>query len=234
VRRQSHVNWEHLVLDGASTDLTAVIVRRYQDSRMRFVSEPDNGIYDAMNKGLLAATGEVVGFLNSDDLYADEHSLGRIAAAFADLAVEAVFGDLVYVNGMNDRVLRYWKSRPFTPGAFAKGWSPAHPTFYVRTSVVRRVGLFDLRFRLAADTAFMSRYLECERIRSIYIPHVQVRMRVGGATSSSMRNILRQNQEIFAALRANGITYSVPIFVACKFISRCLQFARGLLRRDST
>jgi glycosyltransferase involved in cell wall biosynthesis len=219
------------VVDGASTDETLALVSNHHNSNIRLVSEPDKGIYDAMNKGFALATGEVVGFLNSDDFYADSAVIAKIANAFQDPAVDACYADLVYVTQDNSRVVRYWKSKPFTKGDFAKGWCPAHPTFYVRKSVIERLGFFDLSYKLAADMEFMMRYLECGQVRAAYIPHVLVRMRLGGATNQSGKNIVYQNKEIFSALRKNGVPFSRMLFVANKVVSRLWQFVAGRVRR---
>ena len=228
---QTHSDIEHLVIDGASKDGTVEMVRRHANSKIRLVSEPDTGIYDAMNKGLTRATGEVVGFLNSDDFYADSAVLAKIANAFQDPEVDACYADLMYVTQDNSRVVRYWKSKPFTKGDFAKGWCPAHPTFYVRKSVIARLGHFDQTYKLAADVEFMMRYLECGQIRAVYIPHVLVRMRVGGASNHSWKSIVQVNKEILAALRKNGIPFSRMWFAASKVVSRLNQFVHGRIRR---
>ncbi len=232
VAMQTHTDIEHLVIDGASKDGTLEIVRSHANPQIRLISELDKGIYDAMNKGLAQATGEVVGFLNSDDFYADSTVLAKIANAFQDPAVDACYADLVYVTQDNSRVVRYWKSKSFVSGDFAKGWCPAHPTFYVRKSVMKRLGLFDREFKLAADFEFIVRYLERDKIRAVYIPHVLVRMRLGGATNQSWKNIVLQNKEIFAALRKNGVPFSRMWFVANKVVSRLWQFAAGRVRRQ--
>ncbi len=224
VAMQSYADIEHLVIDGASKDSTLEIVRNHVRSQTRLISQSDDGIYDAMNKGLVLASGEVVGFLNSDDLYADASVLEKIANAFQDPTVEACYADLVYVSQDNRRVVRYWKSRPFIRGDFAKGWCPAHPTFYVRKSVIERLGLFDQSYKLAADVEFMMRYLERGQIRSVYIPHVLVRMRVGGATNQSWRNIRMQNSEIFSALQKNSVAFSSVKFWLLKVLSRVRQY----------
>jgi len=235
VVKQTHKNIEHLVIDGNSSDNTCVLVRANSHPNLLLISEPDKGIYDAMNKGLGKASGDVVGFLNSDDFYADVDVLARVAKAFEeDSRVEACFGDLLYVTEDNQSVVRYWKSRPFVPGSFAHGWAPAHPTFYIRRSALDRLGGFDLSYRLAADTEMMMRYLEKGRVRSTYIPEVLVRMRVGGATNRSLRNIFSQNQEIFRALKKNGIPYSLVSFMLHKLASRFWQRCAGLSRRAST
>jgi glycosyltransferase involved in cell wall biosynthesis len=227
VAHQSHPDVEHLVIDGKSRDDTVPVVEANRHPGLVMWSEPDKGIYDAMNKGLTRATGEVVGFLNADDFYADEEVLAQVAAVFEDPGVEACFGDLVYVTSDNRKIVRYWKSKPHAQGSFARGWCPAHPTFYVRRSVVERLGLFDLSYRLAADTEFMMRYLERGRIRSVYVPRVQVRMRLGGATNKNWGNIVRQNQEIFHALQKNEVRYSTLSFWAHKLASRLWQRLAG-------
>ena len=230
VARQTHLDIEHLVIDGASEDGTTEIVRSHANPKIRLISESDKGIYDAMNKGLAEATGEVVGFLNSDDFYANAAVLAKIASAFQNPAVDACYADLVYVTQDNSRVVRYWKSKPFTKGDFAKGWCPAHPTFYVRKSVIECQGLFDQSYKLAADVEFMMRYLERGQVRVAYIPHVFVRMRLGGATNQSWKNIMMQNKEIFAALWKNGVPFSRMWFVANKVVSRLWQFATCRVR----
>lgn len=229
VASQSHPDVEHLVIDGRSTDDTVQVVEAHRHPNLVLSSEPDKGIYDAMNKGLSRATGEVIGFLNADDFYADANVLARVAKAFEDdPSVEACFGDLVYVSEDNRKVVRYWKSRPYEKGSFARGWCPAHPTFYIRRSALERLGQFDLTYRLAADTEFMMRYLERGGVRCAYIPHVQVRMRVGGATNQSWRNIVRQNREILQAFKKNNIACSLPSFAVHKLLSRIKQRLAGM------
>jgi glycosyltransferase involved in cell wall biosynthesis len=232
---QSHTDIEHLVIDGLSTDDTVKVVEANRHPNLVLSSEQDMGIYDAMNKGLDRSTGEIIGFLNADDFYADAEVLTRVAQAFeSDPSIEACFGDLVYVSEDNRRVVRYWKSRPYEKGSFAHGWCPAHPTFYIRRTALNRLGRFDLNYRLAADAEFMMRYLELGSVKSTYIPHIQVRMRVGGATNQSWRNIVRQNREIFLAFRKNCIPYSLPSFVLHKLASRVWQRLAGLNMLKST
>ena len=229
VAGQLHPDVEHLIMDGASKDDTVDIVRRHHNPRIRLISEPDKGIYDAMNKSFALASGDIVGFLNSDDFYADDQVLERVAKAFEDPTVDVCYGDLVYVSQDKSRVVRYWKSRPFRKGDFAKGWCPAHPTFYIRKSLLSRLGPFDLSYKLGSDVEFMMRYLERGHVKAAYIPHVQVRMRVGGATNQSWRNIAQQNREIFAGLRKNGVPFSPLLFWAHKLAARAWQFVAGRL-----
>lgn len=234
VASQTHPDIEHFVIDGRSTDDTVQVVEAHRHPNLVLTSEPDNGIYDAMNKGLSRATGDVIGFLNADDFYSDADVLARLAKAFEDdPSVEACFGDLFYVTEDNQSVVRYWKSQPFAPGSFARGWSPAHPTFYIRRSALDRLGSFDLSYRLAADTEMMMRYLEKGRVRSAYIPGVHVSMRVGGATNGSLRNIFLQNQEIFRALKKNGVPYSLVSFMLHKLASRFWQRWTGVRLKAS-
>ena len=228
---QAYEDIEHLVIDGSSTDGTIDKVLGHSNNQIRLISEPDKGIYHAMNKGLALSTGEIIGFLNSDDFYEDSSVLEKIANAFQDVNVEACYADLMYVTQDKSRVLRYWKSKPFKKGNFAKGWSPAHPTFYVRRSVVKRLGYFDQSYMLAADVELMMRYLEIGQVHSVYIPNVLVRMRIGGASNQSWKNIIKQNKEIFGALRKNSISFSVLIFLANKIANRLWQFAIGRVQR---
>jgi glycosyltransferase involved in cell wall biosynthesis len=227
VATQNYQDIEHLIIDGKSKDITIEVVEQHRHPHLILTSEPDGGIYDAMNKGLKRASGEVIGFLNSDDFFADNNVLKKIATAFEDESVEACYADLVYVTPDNSRVARHWKSKNFIKGDFAKGWCPAHPTFYVRRSALRRWGFFDQSFKLAADAEFMMRYLEKGEVKSVYIPNVLVRMRLGGATNQSWENIIKQNKEIFLALQKNNISFSLFGFWVFKIISRIRQYLSG-------
>jgi glycosyltransferase len=206
VLSQDHHDVEYIVIDGASTDGTMEIVRRYEQEIDTIVSEPDRGIYDGLNKGIALATGEVVGFLHSDDLFADGKVLSRIAEAFGRHEVQSVYGDLVYVAKEDaSRVVRYWKSGPFERQKLHKGWMPPHPTFYVRREVYERHGAFDTSFRIAADYDSILRFLGREKISTRYIPEVLVRMRVGGASNKSLGNLLKKSREDLLAMRRNGV-----------------------------
>jgi glycosyltransferase involved in cell wall biosynthesis len=217
---------ELIVIDGGSTDGTLEALERHRDRLTVFVSERDNGIYDAMNKGISRATGDIVGTLNSDDLYWDENALARIATAFKeDPSLEAVYGDLVYVfKAKPEKILRYWKSQPFSSGLFKKGWMPPHPTFYVRRDVYDRLGLFDLGFKLASDFELTMRFLEVGRIKTRYIHHTIVRMRVGGVTNR-ISNVLHCNLECVEACKKHGI-HAPLCFIPRKLFSKVLQYFR--------
>jgi glycosyltransferase involved in cell wall biosynthesis len=191
----------------------------------RVVSEKDQGIYDAMNKGITLATGDIIGFINSDDFYASPDVLAKVAGIFDNPDVDACYGDLCYVRQEDTSALvRYWKSSSLYPGAFESGWCPPHPTFFVRREVYQRYGGFDLSYKLAADMELMLRLLVTKKIRAQYIPAVLVKMRVGGATNRNLRNIVRQNQEILRALQLHGLKSSAWRLVGNKLISRGRQF----------
>jgi glycosyltransferase involved in cell wall biosynthesis len=206
VLAQTHPDVELIVIDGGSTDGTLAVLQGYDDRLAVLVSEPDRGIYDALNKGIARASGEVVGFLHSDDLFADAAVLARIGATFADPAVDAAYGDLLYVSKDDpSRVVRTWRSAAFSPARLARGWMPAHPTFYVRRAVYETLGGYDTRYRIAADYDCILRFLGKGGIRAAYIPQVLVKMRVGGASNRSLRNILQKSREDYRALRVNGV-----------------------------
>ena len=221
---QSHREREYLVIDGGSTDGTLAILRHRQPDLTEWISEPDRGIYDAMNKGIERARGEVIGLLNADDIYADDAVLASVAETFSDPEVEACYGDLVYVErNRTDRIVRYWRSNAYAPGLFERGWMPAHPTFFVRRSTYQRLGLYNLRLRFQADLELTARFMGLHAIQTRYIPRIQVRMRIGGATNQSIGNIIRGNLESYGALKALGFDIT-PVFFARKFAMRARQF----------
>ena len=160
VLSQTYDDIEYIVIDGASTDGTTEVIKDYGDRVHKFVSEPDKGIYDGLNKGIAHATGDVIGFLHSDDLYADPNVVTRVAQVFQEENAEAVYGDLIYTSKTDTtKVLRYWKSRDFEHRLLARGWMPAHPTFFVKRSLYEQYGNFDITYRIAADYDFMLRVL---------------------------------------------------------------------------
>jgi glycosyltransferase involved in cell wall biosynthesis len=226
VDRQEGVSVEHLIIDGASTDDTLRIIQQHHQPWRQVISEPDRGIYDAMNKGLRTAAGDIVGLLNSDDLYPTGHVLATVAKAFdSDPALDAVYGDLCYVRQHNiDHVVRYWRSSAYQPGRFERGWVPPHPTFFARKEVYERLGCFDLTYRLAADWELLVRLIEVGKIRVKYLPEVLVHMRLGGATNKSLSNVWKQNREIWRAAQAHALRPSISGFVLGKVWSRGMQF----------
>lgn len=225
VEQQKWQNIEHLVIDGASKDRTVEIVKANAQPWRTLVSEHDKGIYDAMNKGLAMARGDVIGFINSDDFYASPDVLSTVAAVFADPSVDICYGDLCYVKReATDTVVRYWKSSPFEPGMFRRGWCPPHPTLFARRSVYERFGRFDLQYRIAADMELMARFLEVQRVPFRYVPKVLVNMRLGGTTNKSLSNVWQQNREIWLAMKSQGMKPSLSRFVGGKLLSKSKQF----------
>jgi glycosyltransferase involved in cell wall biosynthesis len=226
VAAQRYPTIEHIVVDGGSTDGTLDIIERHRGRIATLIVEPDRGIYDAMNKGINAATGDIIGTLNADDLYVDEHVLEKIARVFTDPAVGACHADLVYVDRADlDKIIRYWKSCPYTDGLFEKGWLPAHPTFFVRRALYRRYGGFDLNYRFQADFELTMRLLAVHKVRSVYLPEVIVKMRMGGVSNRSVLNVIKGNLEAYRACRQHGLKVS-PLFIAKKILSRLPQFFR--------
>ena len=234
VARQTFQEIEHIVVDGVSTDGTQDLVSAFMPKVARLISEPDRGLYDAMNKGMAAATGDIIGYLNSDDVYADSDVLQKVVRVFADGSADACYGDLVYVQ-QNDmsRVVRYWRSRPYSPGLIERGWMPAHPTFFVRRPIFQKLGGFDIRYRYQSDYELMVRLFLKEGISAIYIPEVLVRMRTGGHTNRSIRNIVKGNLEAYRACRENGVKVS-PLFIFQKMASRLPQFFLRPPQQDSS
>lgn len=206
VASQTYGNVEHVVVDGGSRDGTMDVLIANRNLIDVLVSERDRGIYDALNKGIALSTGDVVGFLHADDVFADTSVLSRIADAFADDAVGAVYGDLVYVRaGDTERVVRHWSAGNFSRAKLGWGWMPPHPTFYVRRSLYSELGGFDLRYRIAADYDTMLRFLGKGNVQTAYIPEVLVKMRLGGVSNRSLTNILQKSREDYLALRRNGV-----------------------------
>jgi glycosyltransferase involved in cell wall biosynthesis len=234
VAAQTHREVEHIIVDGVSTDGTLDVVRKHSSSMLQVISEPDRGLYDAMNKGLTAASGDIIGYLNSDDVYASHDVLQKVATALAEPDIDACYGDLVYVQPDDmSQVVRYWRSCAYSPGLVERGWMPAHPTFFVRRSILQKIGGFDIRYRYQSDYELMVRLFLKERISAVHIPEVLVRMRTGGHTNRSIRNIVKGNIEAYRACRENGIKVS-PFFILQKMMSRLPQFILRPPQQDSS
>ena len=224
VQSQEHPDIEHIIIDGQSGDQTLSIVSEFPHVAA-VVSEKDKGIYDAMNKGIARATGEIIGILNSDDLYVDQRVIAEVAAEFEDPAVEATYADLQYVHQEDiSKVVRTWKTGLYNKKKFYYGWMPPHPTFFVRRKVYERVGLFDTSLRSAADYEMMLRILLKHEAHTRYIPRVIVKMRSGGMSNASFRNRLKANQEDRIAWKLNELKpyfftlYAKPIRKISQFI----------------
>lgn len=225
VASQSVKHYEHIIVDGGSTDGTLDIINKMKSDRTFVISERDKGPYDAMNKGILMATGDIVGILNADDMFADNNVLDKIAATFQNSDCDACYGDLVYVDRADaNKVIRCWKSGQFRPDNFKGSWIPPHPTFYVRRSVYEKHGLYNLNYSLAADYELMLRFIVKHRIKLKYIEDVLVDMRVGGITNKSISNIIRQNIEILRARHAHCVPGTSAGYLVSKAYSRMKQY----------
>ncbi|MEL6925663.1 MAG: glycosyltransferase family 2 protein [Bacteroidota bacterium] len=206
VAAQTYSDIEHIVVEGLSTDATRPAIERNAHERMWLISEPDDGIYDALNKGVQQASGDVIGFVHSDDFLSHDAVLAQIATAFSNPAVEAVFGDLDYVSQKDtSRIVRRWSTGAFHPSRLAFGWMPAHPTLYLRREVYERFGHYDLNFRIAADYDFILRYFSDTADKSVYIPEVLYKMRVGGVSNRNWAKIRQKMSEDMRAIRRNRV-----------------------------
>lgn len=225
VNQQSYTWVEHLIMDGASTDQTLAIIKKEQTPKQQVFSAKDKGIYDALNKGIAQARGEVIGILHSDDLFASEEVLQKVVTQFeADATLMAVYGDLQYVDRKNiQKVIRHWVSGRFSPTSFHWGWMPPHPTLFIRKSCFEKLGAYDLQFKSAADYELILRFLYHHQIKTVYIPEVLVKMRVGGLSNQSWKNRWRANQEDRVAMKMNAIPF--PWLTAiCKPLRKINQY----------
>jgi len=224
VLSQTYKNIEYIVVDGASSDGTVEIVQSYGDKINTFVSEKDKGIYDAMNKGIKLATGDVIGILNSDDFYENNKVIEKIVDIFNNKNCDAIYGDLIYVDSKNiNKIVRYWKSKLYKKGLFQKGWHPAHPTFFVKKEIYEKYGLFNLDFKIAADYEIMLRFIEKHKIKIYYVPEVLVKMRMGGESNQSVKNIIKANIESYKAWQINNLQIN-PLKFLLKPLSKIFQF----------
>lgn len=206
VAAQSYGNVEHLVVDGASTDGTLNEIRRREHAHMRVISEPDEGLYHALNKGVAAATGDIIGLMHSDDFFAHDDVLSDVTCAFNNTTVGAVYGDLEYVYASDPtKVIRHWHAGAYTPGKLARGWMPPHPALFLRREVFECFGAYDTSYRIAADYDAILRWFGKGGMTSAYLPKVLVKMRVGGESNRSIERILRKSREDYRALRSNGV-----------------------------
>jgi len=206
VATQTYPHVEHLIVDGASSDGTMREVQKLAHPKMRMISEPDSGIYDALNKGVRNATGDVVGLMHSDDFFAHDKVLETVVDAFTRTGADAVYGDLDYVAADDTaRVIRHWKSKDFAPRILVQGWMPPHPTLFVRRDAMMRLGLYNTDYRIAADYEAILRWFGKGKLKPAYVPEVLVKMRVGGESNRSFERILRKSREDYRALRTNGV-----------------------------
>ncbi len=223
---QDYKDIEYIVVDGGSTDGTLEIINRYRHKIAKVVSEPDNGIYDAMNKGFRLSNGSIVAALNGDDVYADHSIVGRMVEFIESKDLDAAYGDLIYVDRRDTgHVKRFWEPGPYKRGAFCHGWVIPHPTFFCRKEIFERHGYFNDKMQIAADFELMLRFIEKHQIKVGYLPKVIVKMRTGGK-ANVLRGIIRGNCEIVRSFRLNNLHLS-PWFLISKPITKISQLFRA-------
>lgn len=216
VLSQDYSDIEYVIIDGGSTDGTLSIIDEYKERISCFISEPDKGIYDAMNKGIRHATGDVIGMLNSDDAYTSQTAVSQLMLAMISLGVDAVYADLIIIDPVRtDKVLRYYSSKHFNVAKFRYGWMPAHPTFFVKKSAYDVAGLFNIDFKIAADFDMLLRLLLVHKTTHFYYPKCIVRMRAGGVSTSGIRQSIQINSEIIRSCKLNGV-YTNALLLALK------------------
>ncbi|NVZ21664.1 glycosyltransferase family 2 protein [Pseudomonas costantinii] len=212
---QDYGDIEYILVDGGSKDGTQEIIKSYGDRISHFVSEPDKGIYDAMNKGVALATGDVIGILNSDDFYESSNSISSVVKAFERRPEsDAIFGDVVFVNAPDlQKVTRFYRGNRFIPWKLRFGWMPPHPATFIRKSAYQKVGSYALKYKISADYEFFIRFFLVHRLKYAYINKVLVRMRSGGASTAGLKSSLKLNLEIVDACRTHGIYTNIPMLL---------------------
>jgi glycosyltransferase involved in cell wall biosynthesis len=224
---QTYPDIEHIIIDGGSKDGTLEVINKYRDKIARVVSEPDKGIYDAMNKGIKLATGDIVGIINSDDVVADRTVAETVVKTMSDSNADSCYGNLVYVDrGNMDKVIRYWNAGEFQRERFRNGWMPPHPTFFVKRAIYEKYGLFNPDFPVAADYELMLRFLYKYNVSTTYIPKLLVRMRTGGKSRPGMINTAKNMLENYRAWKVNGLEINLLTFVM-KPLSKATQYIRA-------
>lgn len=226
VKEQMYKNIELIIVDGGSNDGTVDAIKSLLDENDTFISESDNGIYDALNKGITLASGEVIAFLHSDDLYFDNNVISEVVDAFSDDTVDVVYGDVCYFSARNVmKIIRRYRSDKLSKRNLAWGKMPAHPAIFIRRRVYEKIGYFETDFKIAADYEFLCRLVHYANLKSVYLSSVLVRMQLGGISTGGFRNSILLNKEVFRAIRKNGI-YTNMFMLLSKYPSKILQFLR--------
>ena len=225
-KSQKYKNFEHLIIDNNSNDNTKNLVKKENNKKIRIISEKDNGIYDAINKGIKLAKGEIISILHSDDVYYNDQTLSKVAKAFEDNKVDIVYGNLLYVSKNNlDKIIRFWKSNNYSKGKFSKGWSPPHSAFFIKRKIHKKFGFYKTTIGNPADIELMYRFLEKKKIKNIYNEEILIKMRYGGKSNKSMTEVFRQNIKILYFLNINN-PFKFIKYVYFKLLDRSLQFIR--------
>lgn len=224
VINQSYKNVEYIIIDGKSTDNTVAIIKKYENKIHKWISETDKGMYDAINKGMAMSTGDIIGILNSDDIFVNNEVLSEITKVFSENNVDSVFGDLEYVAPDNtNKIYRIWKGKSYKRSLFLKGWMPAHPTFYFKRELFEKYGGYENHFYTAADYELMARYLYKYHATSYYLPKLFVKMRRGGQSNSNLRTRFRANRRDFLAMKKNKIPFAFLVSIL-KPLSKLHQY----------
>ncbi len=233
VLSQKFTNWEQIIIDNCSTDKTLEIVNKFKNRKIKIFSEKDKGIYDALNKGIKISTGNIISILHSDDFFFNNNSLKLVEKNFRLNNCGIIFGDLIYLKKNNkNKIFRYWQSCDFKKGSFFKGWSPPHPSFFVKKEVYTNFGYYIRKFGNSADIELMYRFLEKKEIRSKYINSIFVAMRYGGASNKSFLAIIKQNINTINILKIQKNPIKICIFIIYKFFNRLNQiFKRPMKKR---
>lgn len=225
VASQTYPFIEHIIIDNNSTDGTISIAKQFSNIK-KIISEPDNGIYDAMNKGIKISSGEVISILNSDDVFENNNVVEDVVNAFNSSDVLIVYGNLSYVSKINNqKIVRKWKSSAYKPNAFLYGWHPPHPTLFIKKKVYDEYGLFDTTLSISADFELMLRFIERFRIKTLYLNKFFVRMQLGGASNTSIKNIFTGNINIKKAFKKNHISYKI-YYPLLRLVPKLLQFIK--------
>ncbi len=225
VINQTYKHIEYIIVDGGSTDDTLNIIKKYKPFISKFISEPDNGIYDALNKGISLATGDIVGFLHADDLFYNDYIVEGFMNVFMQNSIDAIYGDLEYVSFEDPlKIIRYWKSSPFKKHMLKLGWMPPHPTLYIRKDVYSEIGNFNLDYKIAADYDFVLRLFSNNKYKVKYYPEVITKMRVGGTSNKNLNNVILKSKEDLRALKTNKVGNLFSLF--CKNVSKLPQFLK--------
>ena len=225
VLSQTYQNIEYIIIDGGSTDGTVDIIKKYGSKIDLWKSEKDNGIYDAMNKGISLATGEVISLINSDDYYYRNKTIETIMSIFNNDKVDICYGDCIQVSRNDEtKVIRYWKSKDLTYKNYHYGWYPPHPSFFVTKKMYEKYGTFDTNIKIASDVDLMLRFLNIKSTNDIYSPNILVSVRAGGLSNKNFTNTMKLNLEIWKSLKKYNLNKSVFHYILGKLLSRILQF----------
>ena len=224
VLSQDYKDIEFIVIDGKSSDKTISIIEKYKDKISKFISEKDEGMYFALNKGIKSATGDIIGFLHADDFYAHEKIISGIVKEFKSKKVDSIYGDLQYVSREDsNKIIRHWKSQEYNSKLFLKGWMPPHPTFFVKRSCYEKYGSFNTAFSISSDYELMLRFLYKNKISTSYIPEVLVKMRTGGISNVTLQSRIKANKEDRLAWKINGLK-PTSFTLILKPLSKLRQF----------